>query len=334
MSNKVRFAIVGCGMIADFHAKAIKSLESAELVGAVDSFPKNLNAFCEKYDIKAFDSFDEVIASEGVDAVCICTPSGFHAKQAIEALKNGKHVVIEKPMALNTEDADKIIAECEKSNCLLTVISQLRFTEGVQKIKSLIEENAFGKIALCDLYMKYWRSPDYYKGGGWKGSKALDGGGALMNQGIHGIDIIQYMVGEAELLHGKTETVFHDIEVEDLAVATVKYPCGAVGVIEGTTCCYPGFERRIEILGSNGCAVLNEGIIEKLVINGEDVTEKKQEEQRPSTANDPSAMSYKLHAMQIENFVNAINGKEKLLIDAKAGKVAVKLIEDIYNFNK
>ena len=331
MTQKIKFAIAGCGMIADFHAKAINSLEGAELIGAVDNNPEKLTEFCEKYGIKAYGSFEEMISDEGTDAVCICTPSGLHADQAIKALQNGKHVVIEKPMALNTADADKIIDECQKNNCMLTVISQLRFNEDVRKIKALVEENAFGRLVLCDLYMKYWRDPEYYANGGWKGTFALDGGGALMNQGIHGIDLIQYIVGEARLLHGKTKTVFHDIEVEDSAVAAVEFDCGAMGVIEGTTCCYPGFERRIEILGSSGCAILNEGVIEKLIINGETLIENSKTDYEVNTASNPSAMSYQLHAMQIENFINAINGKEKLLIDAKEGRKAVRLIEEIYH---
>lgn len=330
MSQKLRFAIAGCGMIAGFHADAIRSLKNAELIGAVDYSFERAEKFCEKYDIKAYGSFDEVLADGDVDAVCICTPSGLHAEQAIKALQSKKHVVIEKPMALNTADCDKIIAECENSGCMLTVISQLRFNEDVQKIKKLVEDNAFGDLVFCDLYMKYWRDPEYYANGGWKGTIALDGGGALMNQGIHGIDLIQYIVGEAKLLHGKAKTAFHNIEVEDIAVATVEFPSGALGVIEGSTCCYPGFERKIEILGTNGCAILREGVIEKLIVNGETLIEKTENDNMVNTASNPAAMSYKLHAMQIDNFIKAINGEEKLLIDAKEGKKAVRLIEEIY----
>ena len=333
MSHKLRFAIAGCGMIAGFHADAIRSLPNAELIGAVDYNAQKAEEFCKKYNIRVYGSYDEVLSDGDVDAVCICTPSGFHAEQAIKALQNKKHVVIEKPMALNTTDSDRIIAECEKSRCMLTVISQLRFSEGVQKIKKLIDSNAFGGLIFCDLYMKYWRNPEYYANCGWKGTALLDGGGALMNQGIHGIDLLQYIVGEAKLLHGKTKTAFHNIEVEDVAVATVEFLNGALGVIEGSTCCYPGFERKIEILGDNGCAVLREGIIEKLIVNGETIIENAESGSEVNTANDPSAMSYKLHAMQINNFINAINGEEKLLIDAKEGRKAVRLIEEIYKCN-
>lgn len=317
-------------MIAGFHADAIRSLPNAELIGAVDYSLERAEKFGKKYDIKAYVSYDEVLADGDVDAVCICTPSGFHAEQAIKALQNKKHVVIEKPMALNTADSDRIIAECEKNGCILTVISQLRFNDDVQKIKKLIEDNSFGDLVFCDLYMKYWRDPEYYANGGWKGTIALDGGGALMNQGIHGIDLIQYIVGVAKLLHGKTKTAFHNIEVEDVAVATVEFPNGALGVIEGSTCCYPGFERKIEILGTNGCAILREGVIEKLIINGETIIEKAEIDNTVNTASNPAAMSYKLHAMQIDNFIRAVNGEEKLLIDAKEGRKAVRLIEEIY----
>ena len=327
--KKLRFGILGCGMIADFHADAINSLDNAVLIGVADSNPERAQAFADKRGIKAFGSFEAMLESSDIDAVCICTPSGFHAEGAIAALKAKKHVVLEKPMAINTKDAKRICKMCEKSGCVLTVICQLRFSEDIKRLKQLVSENAFGKNVFCDLYMKYWRSEEYYANGGWKGTKKIDGGGALMNQGIHGVDALLYIAGDAKLLKAKTKTNFHKIEVEDTAVAMLDFANGACGVIEASTCAYPGFERRIEVMGSNGYAILRESKLEKLVIGDETLIDSTTEAVS-GTASDPSAMSYQLHAMQIDNFIKAINGEEKLLIDHNEGLKAVDLIEKIY----
>ena len=332
MAKKINFGILGGGAIAAFHADAINELDDANLVGLFDPNPENSKAFSEKYGIKAYASYSGMLEDSGIDAVCICTPSSFHAEGAINALEHSKHVVLEKPMAFTAEEADKIIEACEKSNCILTVISQRRFSDDIRYVKKLVEENAFGTISFCDLYLKYWRKEDYYSSSPWKGTLAMDGGGALMNQGIHGVDIVLYIMGEAKLLHGKVKTMYHKIETEDTAIALLEFKNGAMGVIEGSTCSFPGYARRIEIMGSTGSVIIRENSIEKLVLNGETVIVRTNESHSDATASDPLAMSNKLHKMQISNFIGAINGTEELLIDAKEGKKAVSLIEKIYNF--
>jgi len=332
MSERIKFGILGAGMISSFHADAIKSIEGAELVGVFDPKAENAADFSEKYDIKAYGTYEEMLSDDNIDAVCICTPSGFHMSGAIEALNHGKHVALEKPMALTSEDADKIAVAREKSGKLLTVISQLRFSDDIMKVKKLVEEGAFGTISFCDLYMKYWRSPEYFAGSTWKGTKAMDGGGALMNQGIHGVDLLLFIAGNAKLVHGKIKTMFHEIEVEDTAAALLEFENGAMGVIEASTCSFPGFERKIEIIGSTGSVIIKENDIEKMVLNGEVVIDNTNAAAQSGTASNPSAMGYEMHARQLSNFISAIKGEEKLLIDEFEGKKAVKLIEDIYNY--
>ena len=331
MKNILKFGILGCGMIADIHAKAINSLENAELIGVADNNIESAKLLADKYGVKAFNDYNEMLNSAEIDAVCICTPSGFHADNAITALNAGKNVVLEKPMAISIEDAERVISACNKTDKKLTVISQLRFSEDVIKLKELIEQNAFGTLVFCDLSMKYWRDPQYYATSNWKGTFKFDGGGALMNQGIHGVDLLLYIAGNAKLLNAKVKTSFHKIEVEDTAVATIQFENGALGTIKASTCTYPGFERKIEILGSNGCAVLRENKFEKLVVNGETVVNEINVTQH-NTANDPAAVQYEAHAKQINNFINAVLCNEDLLIDEFEGQKAVKLIEEIYNF--
>lgn len=329
MNNKIRFAILGAGVVAGFHADAVESIENAELVGVYDPNTDNASKFAEKYNITSYESYENLLEETRVDVVCICTPSSFHADNAIMALRHKKHVVVEKPMAICSEDADRIIEEEKKSGCTLTVISQLRFSDDIKTVKKLVEEGAFGKISFCDLYMKYWRDTDYYKTSSWKGTKAIDGGGAVMNQGIHGIDLILYIMGNAKVVGSKTKTILHDIEVEDTATALLEFDNGALGVIEASTGVYPGFERRIEIMGSTGYVILKENVIEKLVLNKETVIDRKDIELTKS-ASRPDSLDYEYHARQLRNLIDAISGKDKLLIDCREGKKALQLIEDIY----
>lgn len=332
MADKIlNFGILGCGMIADFHAQAIKSLNNAVLVGVTDNNTSRAKAFAEKYNVKTYLDYAQMLSDDNIDAVCICTPSGFHAENALAALKAKKHVVLEKPMAFTSSKTQEIAQAANNSGCILTVISQLRFSEDIQRVKKLMNEEAFGKIVFCDLYMKYWRSPEYYSSSDWKGTRKLDGGGALMNQGIHGVDILLYLAGNAKVLSAKNATLFHDIEVEDVTASLLEFESGALGVIEASTCSNPGFERRIEITGTKGSVVLLENKIDKLIINGETLVDGISESVA-RTASDPMAMSCSLHALQINNFVNAVFGAEKLLIDSFEGSKAVTLIDEIYKY--
>ena len=334
LNEKINFGILGCGMISDFHARAIASLEDACLLGAADFDISRAEQFADKHHaLKAYASYEDMLADDEIDVISICTPSGFHAENAIAALRANKHVVLEKPMALTKEDAERVTKACEESGKLLTVICQLRFSEDIARTKELVSSGAFGKLAFCNLSMKYWRSPEYYAGGGWKGTKKMDGGGALMNQGIHGVDALLYIAGDAKLIAAKSDTLLHQIEVEDRAVAMLEFANGAFGTIEASTCVNPGFERRIEIAGTDGCAVLRESTLEKLVVGGQVLIDGNKEE-IAGTANDPSAMGYELHAKQIQNLIRAIRGEEKLLIDAREGQRAVRLITDIYEASK
>lgn len=332
MKKEWNFGILGCGSAALYHADAIKHIEGAKLIGVADNNFEAACRFGDRYSVKAYESYEDMLADDEIDAVCICTPSNFHAKNAADALNNGKNVVLEKPMALTVSDAEWLTEIAEKSQKLITVISQLRFNEDLLYIKDLISKGAFGKLCFCDLYMKYWRDKQYFTSSNWRGKKEFERGGAIMNQGIHGVDIMLYMVGDAEPIFASCDTNFHNIEIEDRAVAVLQFENGAKGVLEASTCSNPGFERRIEITGSNGSAILIEGNIEKLVIGGETLIDEKSEKVQ-SSAGAPE-IDYIAHAKQLQNFVNALNGEEKLLIDAYEGQKAVRLIEKIYLYSE
>lgn len=330
--NCVKFGILGCGMAAQLHADALKNISGAELAAVADTKIENAKAFAEKYGASAaYGSFEALLESD-VDAVCICTPSGYHAQQAVQALEAKKHVVLEKPMAFTVADADKIIEASNKSDKLMTVILQNRFSEDVEQIRELIKEGAFGKLAFCDLYMKYWRDEDYYTSNPWRGTLELDGGGALMNQGIHGVDLMYHLAGKSKVVASRVKTVLHDIEAEDAAVAMLEFENGALGVIEASTCACPGFERRLEIIGTKGSVIFKENRIEKLVLNGKTLEVK--EPEIKSGANTPMAIGSYKHQIQLENFVATINGEQQLAVTPEDAKMAVEIVENVYKLGR
>ena len=326
--SKVRFGIVGCGMIANMHADAIANMDNALLVGVADNARQAAEKFAQPRGAKVYDDYAAMLRDPDVDAVCICTPSFLHASQAIDALNAGKHVVVEKPMALDEESADEIIKTCEKTGKMLTVVYQLRFEEDVIRLKGLIEGGAFGKITMCNLFMNYYRSKEYFASSNWKGTLKYDGGGALMNQGIHGVDLLEYLAGDITMVNGKAKTLVHNVEVEDTAVATVEFASGAMGVITASTCTYPGFGRRLEIYGEDGYAVLTENALTELMLNRQPV--ELNQKATIGCAHDPTAVNYAMHKRQLNNFVAAIMGKEQLVSDCYAGKKAVRVIKEIY----
>ena len=224
------FGILGCGMIANIHASVIRELTCGQLRGVADKDPSVAKEFARQHGTSAYADYESMLSDPDIDVICVCTPSCFHVPNTLQALESGKHVVLEKPMAFCTADADGIIRACERNGKQVTVISQLRFSEDVARIKELLRENAFGRISLCSLSMKYYRSREYYAHSPWKGTKEFDGGGALMNQGIHGIDLLRWMMGdEVEEVYGVTKQQFHDyLECEDIGMAVVKFKNGAV----------------------------------------------------------------------------------------------------------
>lgn len=329
--KKLRFGILGCGMIAGVHADAIESLAGAELAGAADYHQEAAQWFCQKHGGRAYESEADMLQDESIDVICICTPSHCHADNAICALEHGKHVVLEKPMALTTAQADLIIEACKANNRLLTVISQLRFSPDIRHVRQLVKKNAFGRLAFCNLSMCYWRSEEYFASSPWRGRMQYEGGGALMNQGIHGIDLMQYILGEPKVLKGQIRTLHHAVEVEDAASALVAFEGGATGVIQGSTCTWPGFERRLEIYGDKGYVILKENMIERLDIPEDQIDRRKDKAMELGSYNKPDMIDSRMHAGQIQNLIDAIEGRASLLIDAQEGRKAIRIIEDIYS---
>lgn len=333
----IGIGVVGCGMIANFHASAIADAKGAHLVGATDRRPEASKAYAEKNNCRAYETLETMLADPQVQAVSICSPSGAHLEPAVAAAEAGKHVVVEKPLEITTDRCDQIIKACEKAGVQIAVTFQSRFHESSKLVKKAIEEGRFGKITMGDAYVKWFRSQEYYDSGAWRGTWKLDGGGALMNQAIHSVDLLLWLMGPVLEISAMTATMTHErIEVEDVAVANLKFASGALGVIEATTTAFPGSLKRIEISGSQGTAIIEEEDIKEWKFAAESPeddairTRMAGRTESGGGASDPSAIGHHGHTLLFEEFVAAINEKRPPAIDGHEGRRSVEVIEAIY----
>ncbi len=324
------FGIIGCGIISQWHSTAIENIENAKVAGAFDMNQARAEEFAAEHNCKAFPTLEEMLACPEIDVICICTPSGLHAEAAVAAANAGKHVVVEKPMAITREQLAAIVEAVERNGVQLTSISQRRFSDSITKIRNAIAAGEFGRLLIGDVYMKYYRSHEYYASAGWRGTWAMDGGGALMNQGIHGIDLLQHLMGPVKSVSAICRTMDRKIEVEDTAIATVEYENGAVGIIEGTTCADPGFPCRIEISGTRGTVVMEDDTIVKWVVDGKEIDLSKPEEPTGESYREATAFNADLHTAQFRDLVRALDTNTKPFIDVYEGKRPVEVILSIY----
>lgn len=333
--KKYGFGIVGCGTIANWHAEAILRLDEAKLAGVSDAFPEGGEAFAGKYNTHFFKSFDEMLANQEIKIISICTPSGMHAPLAEKAAMAGKHVIVEKPMALTLAEADKVICACEAAGVKLAVISQLRFSKAARLMKAALENKVLGKLIMGDIYMKYYRSQEYYDKGGWRGTWKMDGGGALMNQGIHGVDLLQYMMGPVKSVFAHTRTLARKIEVEDTVSAVLEFKSGALGVIQAATSVYPGAPRRLEINGENGTIVMEEDSIIQWETAGSGIPEGLQPGKTTSgAASNPTAISLDGHVEQIRDMIEAVKTGRKPFVDQYEGRKPIAIIMAVYESSR
>ena len=335
------FAIVGCGMISRFHSMAIRDLKKGRLVAVCSRSAENARRVGEEFGLDWTTDYDALLKRDDVDIVNICTPSGAHMEYAIKAARAGKHIIVEKPLEITLERCDNIIRACKEAAVMLCVIFPSRFHEASQVIKREIESGRFGKLALGDAYVKWFRSQKYYDEGGWKGTKKYDGGGALMNQSIHAIDLLLYFMGPVRKVTGVVKTIAHsNIEVEDTAAATLEFENGALGTIEGATSVYPGFLKRIEISGDKGTVILEEEDIKVWRFDKESPRDEKIRQMyaaRTSSgggASDPSAINYRAHWRQLKDFIEALDNEREPLVDGIEGRKSVELILAIYESSR
>lgn len=331
------FGIIGAGAIAEVHARAIDTIIDADLIGIYDHNPDKTITFSIKYNCTAFESVEEMCHDNRVDIVCICTPSGLHLEPAITAITSGKHCVIEKPIETTLERCDRIIEAGIKHNVMVSGIFPMRFSRVNIELKKAIEDGRFGKLVMGDAYIKWYRNSDYYKDVKWRSNFSSSGGGAVMNQGIHSVDLLRWFMGKVDAVCAFTGLVGHDdLEVEDVAVATLKFANGAMGVIEASTAVNPGFFRKIEILGTKGSVIIEE---EKIIVwEFEQETESDQiirekysgSHQSGGGVSDPKAISDIGHLRQLLDIIKCLNNGHPPAIDALEARKAVELVLAIY----
>lgn len=334
------FAIVGCGMIARFHCKAIADIPGARVAALVGRTRASAEKLANEMGLSGLlctDDLGEALQNPGVDALIVTTPSGVHMESAVLAARAGKHVVVEKPLEVTADRCDAIIEACDKAGVLLCTIFPSRFGDANRELKSAIDAGRFGRLTLGETTVKWWRSQQYYDEGGWKGTQALDGGGALMNQAIHNVDLLLWMMGAVESVAAFTGTLAHDrIEVEDTAVASVRFKNGALGVIQATTSVWPGLSKTIAIHGDKGSAEIEQddlllwkyqhelpgdsGIRERFAVKSGS----------SGGSSNPGAISHVGHTRQLADFIDAIKENRKPFVDGAEGRRSVELIEAIY----
>lgn len=351
--SKLRFGLIGCGSIGPTHAGALAQIDEVELIAVADPIVARAKSVADKFGVhRVYSSDVELLADREIDAVAIATPSGMHSEHAVRALRAGKHAIIEKPMDVSLEACDRLVAAERESGKKVAIISQHRFDHATKVVRDALLGGRLGKLVLVDMSVKWWRTQQYYDSGDWRGTWKLDGGGALMNQGVHTVDLLQWLAGPVRSVHALMRTAGHErIEVEDVVVASLEFANGAIGTLTATTAAFDGLPARLDLFGTEGSAVLEGDRIRMLKTkDGQiDVTQKaashavsvamggtasvKDETARrlaEAAAADPGEVWGDSHREQFRDFVAAIQTNRRPLIDAVEGRKPVEIILAVY----
>lgn len=339
MVEKLRFGLVGCGVISPLHAEAITSQPDAQLDAVADIVPGRAETLAARYGARAYADLARMLEHEKLDVVTVCVPSGLHSEHACRAMRAGCHVIVEKPAEIRLETIDEMLRVQQEQGVRLAVISQHRFDPATQQVRSLIDEGALGRLVLGSAQVPWWRSQAYYHSGEWRGTWRLDGGGVLMNQAIHSIDLLQWLMGPVRSISAYTDTLVHRMETEDVAVAVLRFASGALGTVSATTGGYPGLAARLEFLGDRGSAVIEGDELVSLHLA-------RTEQQAPgaygtsartgtrenaaSVASNPAGQSAASHALQVADMIRAIREGGTPLVDGYAARRPVEIILGIY----
>ena len=328
--KKLGFGIIGTGSVAKQHAKAIKALDNCELVAVCSSSPARAVAAERRFAVPAYSDYKEMLLQDDIQVVCICTECGRLLQPTLAAARAGIHVLCEKPLEVTLERADRMIEACREAGVRLGCVFQNRFSDDYLKLKEVVEAGRLGKLILGNAYIKWYRDDEYYASSSWRGTLLGDGGAALINQGIHTIDLLVDVMGGVESVYAKVKTVTHDIEGEDLGVALLTFQNGALGAIQGATATYPGYPERLEVFGDRGSVILEAGKIIAWNVIGDEDKPDRVSSPAPSGAADPTAIGFELHRRQIADMAAAIRDGRQPLVTGEEGRKALALIRNIY----
>lgn len=343
---KLRFGIIGAGGIAHAHANTLRGLpDMADLVAACDTIPAAADKFATEFGIETYggpDAIERMLARKDIDAVSLATPSGLHYAQACAALHAGKHVLTEKPMAITLEQADTMIAAQAETGKTLGCVFQQRFNPSAVIVKSAIDDGRFGRILHANSYLKWHRSQSYYDAGGWRGTWRMDGGGSLMNQSVHYIDLMQWLVGGVASVKGYAATINHKIETEDVATAAIRLKSGGFGTIEGMTNNIANEYDRVEVYGTDGMAIIEGGGLARYFTRAEEV-KATPENPKPSRNLAPLVMeAFKAehpnwrtgHSAVFAAYIEAVREGKEPPVGGNEGKKALEIILAVYRSSK
>ena len=332
------WGIVGCGVIAPWHRRPVERCAEAQVVAVCDIDEEKGRKFAAESGegVAFYKDYNDLMGDKNVDIISVCTPSGAHAEVAIAAAQAGKHVLCEKPIEVTREKMDAMIRACRDHKVRLGGVFQRRTYDSSKSVRAAVQNGELGKMVLGDAFMKYYRSQSYYSSAGWRGTWELDGGGALMNQGVHGIDLLLWIMGDVESVYARADHLVRDIPVEDTAIAMLKYKNGAWGVLEGTTSTNPGEPTRLELHGKLGTIILEEQKITRWAstTGDDDLAEAKGlEEPRGearSAVSDPTAIGMEGHIALVNDMVQAVKEDRDPMIPGESARRAVELILAIY----
>ena len=326
--SPINCAIIGCGVISPTHARCLQELPAARLVAVCDSVETRARQLAQTFPADVYTDYNEVFARPDIDLVCVCTPSGLHAEVGIAAAQSGKHVIVEKPIDIALQPARTLVAACQSAGVKLSCISQHRFDPAVEDLKTAVLQGQLGELHFGGAHTQWYRSAEYYAQDAWRN---VFGGGSLINQSVHYIDLLQYIMGPAAEIHAYTGNRSHpDSQVDDIAAAVVKFQSGALGVIESMTCAWPGFATRLEIFGENGGVVIeNDRIKDWHLRSG-------RQPAAPGEAGQVIAGSSSVdiwhlsHRRQIQDVLEAVRDNREPLVSGADGLAPLEIILAIY----
>ncbi len=330
--SKLRFAIVGAGAVAGHHLRALAEIPDAEVHTIFRRNAEKARQMAEEYGAAWTTRYEDILADPQIDAVDIALPSGLHAEFGIRAAQAGKHVLVEKPIDVTLPKADALIQACEKNGVTLGVISQNRFTDDMLKLYDFLKSRKLGRLLQGDAYVKWYRPQSYYDSGVWRGTWALDGGGAFMNQAIHFVDLLLSVMGPAKEVTAKTRTAAHQIEVEDQGIALLEFQSGALGSIQASTAFYPGLPARLEIHGTEGTAIF-EGT-ELALFHVKNAPPFQKEKVKTGGAAEPMAIPVTPFVRQFRDFIAAVREKRRPLVSGEEARRALALVLAIYESSR
>ena len=328
----MRVGIIGAGGISDTHARAALSVPHVTVAAVYGTNREKTARLARDYGGVAYDDLERLLAHRPMDFVAIGSPSGLHGQHGIAAAQRGLHVLVEKPLEITTARADALIAAADSARIKLGVFFQDRLRPAVRQMKQIIDGGHLGTPVMIAGRVKWYRPPEYYAGSRWRGTWALDGGGALMNQAIHTVDLLVWLFGPVRRVYGATATRLHAIEVEDTATAVLEFESGALGTVEAGTSVYPGYDRRIEVTGSQGTLTLEHDRLTRIDLRSPAPGIGLVESTRDTTASasSPVVSDASAHARVIEDFVDAIATNRAPACDGREGRHSVALVEAIY----